>query len=95
MCGIFSLLNCENDLSSSFIIEQFNKGKHRGPESSTFKQIMIKNMFGFHRLAINGLDNESDQPIVVGNIRVICNGEIYNYKELFEKINVKPVTNSD
>lgn len=95
MCGIFSLLNCENDLTSSFIIEQFNKGKHRGPESSTFKQIMIKNIFGFHRLAINGLDSESDQPIVVGNIRVICNGEIYNYKELFEKINVKPVTNSD
>ena len=50
---------------------------------------------GFHRLAINGLDEESNQPMTIDDITLICNGEIYNYKELFDMLNVSPVTNSD
>ena len=51
---------------------------------------------GFHRLAINGLDEISDQPMNIdNNITLICNGEIYNYKELFETMGQVPATNSD
>jgi asparagine synthase (glutamine-hydrolysing) len=56
---------------------------------------MIKADFGFHRLAINGLDDVSNQPIIIDEIALICNGEIYNYKKLYENMNVKPTTNSD
>jgi asparagine synthase (glutamine-hydrolysing) len=52
-------------------------------------------MFGFHRLAINGLNEKSNQPLIIDNITLICNGEIYNYKELFQKINIEPTTSSD
>ena len=31
----------------------------------------------------------------IDDITLICNGEIYNYKELFEEIKVKPSTHSD
>ena len=95
MCGIFALLNNQGEYLDSFIDEQFQKGKGRGPESSKLSNITINTTFGFHRLAINGLNPESDQPLVMENIALICNGEIYNYKELYRLMNVSPTTGSD
>jgi asparagine synthase (glutamine-hydrolysing) len=95
MCGIFSLLNNAEQIPLKFIEEQFKKGKGRGPESSILKTVMVSALFGFHRLAINGLNQESNQPIIIGDIGIICNGEIYNYKELYKIMNVKPKTDSD
>ena len=95
MCGIFALLNNYNDLSVPFIEEQFQKGKNRGPEYSVLSNVMIYALFGFHRLAINGLNDNSNQPIIINDIAIICNGEIYNYKELYKSMNVRPKTDSD
>jgi asparagine synthase (glutamine-hydrolysing) len=96
MCGIFTLLNNTGHLlTTQFIKEQFEKGRGRGPENSVFKNIMIQADFGFHRLAINGLDDISNQPIIIDDISLICNGEIYNFNELYEMMNVTPKTNSD
>jgi asparagine synthase (glutamine-hydrolysing) len=96
MCGIFTLLNNEPQLfSNAYIESQFLKGKNRGPEHSHIEQVDIKATAGFHRLAINGLNNESNQPIVINNLTLICNGEIYNYKELYKLMEVKPQTDSD
>jgi asparagine synthase (glutamine-hydrolysing) len=95
MCGIFALLNNQNDFTSSFIEEQFYKGQSRGPEYSKLKHVSIKTQFGFHRLAINGLNPESNQPLVDGDIKLICNGEIYNYKELYKMLGIEPNTGSD
>ena len=67
----------------------------RGPEHSTLVKCDNNTVLGFHRLAINGLTPESNQPINIGTIKLICNGEIYNYKELYKNIDVKPKTNSD
>jgi asparagine synthase (glutamine-hydrolysing) len=97
MCGIFALLNNSSQvLTNTFLKEQFEKGRKRGPEYSVLKNVMIKADFGFHRLAINGLDDISNQPIVYDDIVLICNGEIYNYKELYKDMNIdEPITNSD
>jgi asparagine synthase (glutamine-hydrolysing) len=96
MCGIFALLNNENSIPDELIKSQFEKGKNRGPEFSILQNVSLKTKFGFHRLAINGLNTESNQPIKVNNITLICNGEIYNYKELYRLLpDVKPKTDSD
>lgn len=95
MCGIFALLNNYNHLSLPFIEEQFQKGKNRGPEYSKLTNVMMHVLFGFHRLAINGLNDNSNQPIIHNDIGIICNGEIYNYKELYKSMNVTPNTDSD
>jgi len=96
MCGIFALLNNENCIPEELIQRQFEKGKNRGPEFSVLKNVSLKTKFGFHRLAINGLNTESNQPIKVNNITLICNGEIYNYKELYDLLpDIKPKTDSD
>lgn len=97
MCGIFALM-CNAD--KSVIESEFMKGKARGPEYSCLKEIDIVNSnnkfyLGFHRLAINGLNIGSHQPIFYNNIKLICNGEIYNYKQLYKMMNIKPSTDSD
>lgn len=101
MCGIFSILNADisnnsvmNDKLDVFINNQFIKGKNRGPESSKLVYLN-NNYFGFHRLAINGLNDKSNQPFTINNIFLICNGEIYNYKYLYELMEIKPETDSD
>ena len=95
MCGIFSILNNDNLYSPKELYQSFYKGKHRGPESSNFEKVNILCELGFHRLAINGLDNYSNQPIRIGDITLICNGEIYNYRELYDSLSIKPNTHSD
>ena len=94
MCGIFGLLN-NNDINIDDINNQFLKGKQRGPEFSKLETNYMKMVLGFHRLAINGLNTESNQPLVINNVILICNGEIYNYKLLYEYLGVNPTTDSD
>jgi len=94
MCGIFGLLNY-NNIPINIINNEFRKGQSRGPEMSKLETSYMKMVLGFHRLAINGLNNISNQPIVINDIILICNGEIYNYKFLYESIGIKPNTDSD
>lgn len=98
MCGIFSLLNFyrpnDNEIMGE-VDEQFQKGKRRGPEYSKLEYKDNGLLLGFHRLAINGLNSNSNQPIEYNGISLICNGEIYNYKQLYNYMNVTPFTDSD
>jgi len=94
MCGIFALLNY-NNISVDFIHNSFLKGKSRGPEFSKLDVSFLKMALGFHRLAINGLNEKSNQPFIIDDIILICNGEIYNYKELYKSMNITPTTDSD
>jgi asparagine synthase (glutamine-hydrolysing) len=95
MCGIFALLNNTSTFPIDFIEDNFDKGRNRGPEHSITCSVDPKIILGFHRLAINGLNDASNQPMHIDGVWLICNGEIYNYRELYKDIGVKPVTNSD
>ena len=94
MCGIFSLLNNEI-YDADLVNKSFQKGKTRGPENSKLTKVNILCDFGFHRLAINGLNSKSNQPITVNDITLICNGEIYNHEELYLMLSIVPKTDSD
>ena len=93
MCGIFGIINHE-ETDQIDINKQFQLGNNRGPEFSILNK--YNNVFiGFHRLAINGLTSESNQPFDINNIILVCNGEIYNYKELISDNNICVQTDSD
>lgn len=94
MCGIFALLNSSTQ-DYSVVNNEFMKCQKRGPEFSKLDNSNIEMMLGFHRLAINGLNEESNQPLVIDNVTLICNGEIYNYRELYSMMGITPITNSD
>lgn len=100
MCGIFGIIgnnqiNQINIIPESLIVNNFKLGSKRGPESEKYTIINKEVSLGFHRLAINGLNEESNQPFYINGIYLVCNGEIYNYKNLYSRVNVVPVTQSD
>jgi len=92
MCGIFAYFGDKDDET---LIEYYQEIQHRGPDDSKFVKITPKLKFGFHRLAINGLDSSSDQPLRLGKCLLICNGEIYNYAELRDKYEFDYQSHSD
>lgn len=94
MCGIFAVLN-NKKLDKNMLEKEFMKGKSRGPEYSRFLNISNISL-GFHRLAINGVkDTFSNQPFFIDGIYLICNGEIYNHKEITKILNIIPKSKSD
>jgi len=93
MCGIVCYLNPEQDLAS--LNTEFQKGRNRGPEFSCIKELDPHTVVGFHRLAINGLTPQSNQPFQIDNMTLVCNGEIYNYRKLYQLCNAEPTTHSD
>jgi asparagine synthase (glutamine-hydrolysing) len=74
MCGIVGGFGARVDVGTSALI-------HRGPDAQAVRQFGSIT-FGHTRLSIIDLDARSDQPFVYGNIALIFNGEIWNYKEL-------------
>ena len=98
MCGIWTIIN--NSYNNSDIIKNLLNNfwdiKHRGPDNSNL--INIDNTFiGFHRLAIMDTSFYSNQPYFLHDKRsgsedhtivFICNGEIYNFKELDTKFSL-------
>ena len=77
------------------ILQNFMKGKSRGPENSKLEVINDNLILGFHRLAINGLNDNSMQPLNIDGVILICNGEIYNYRQIFSNLKYEPRTQSD
>ena len=100
MCGIFGIISNTNiniDKSKE-LFQMFTNSSHRGPDNSIFKHITNKILFGFHRLCINDRSKYGDQPFHLDqypHLHLICNGEIYNYKELTEQHNFTLESSSD
>lgn len=105
MCGIFFVQNFFNQDTlkkyNESILEiiksyqtDFSKISHRGPDNSIFlNDRQFSNdyacFWGFHRLAINGQTPESNQPFFIKNCRLICNGEIYNFRSLITEFGLE------
>jgi len=97
MCGIFLYLSSQ-PYTKEFVEEQGSKCSHRGPDNTQVVEYSYDDYYSyfmFHRLAINGLTETSNQPFEQNNLICMCNGEIYNYKELADEHNIKLTTESD
>ena len=98
MCGIFGYISkfllTENVINTHGISRGFNKIRDRGPNNT--QHCLIDNIYlGFHRLAINDLSENGNQPMQLNNYFLVCNGEIFNYKKLKEEFNFEFRSNSD
>lgn len=88
MCGIWGYVQYKKTIDLVQLFNSFMKVQPRGPDRSDFKMIneFISLFLGFHRLAIMDKSNNGDQPFTTNidnrSIYSVCNGEIYNYKEL-------------
>jgi asparagine synthase (glutamine-hydrolysing) len=90
MCGLTLYIskNVEDD-------RKLNNTNHRGPDHTIIHKFKLKEYFvsiAFHRLAIIDL-KYGNQPFFykdIGKNRqvyLVCNGEIYNYRELITEYN--------
>lgn len=85
MCGIFCFLGPQTKQWQA----GFKLMQHRGPDDTEILQITSTVAFGFHRLSINDTTPNGNQPLILDDTYyLICNGEIYNHKELYEKYNI-------
>lgn len=80
MCGIWLVLG---QLANKEGVRAYLDAlKARGPEYSAVVDDISGVLLGFTRLAINGLTPAGHQPFKNEDLYTICNGEIYNYKDL-------------
>lgn len=96
MCGIFGLLSKTKKFSSTEIMQQFDKIRSRGPDCSKCSfNYNDTYSYGFHRLCVNDLSNNGNQPFENKDVSMMCNGEIYNHVQLKNKYNVFTTSDSD
>lgn len=93
MCGIFAFFG-ETENKEKKLIEYGMKSKNRGPDN-TFHVITPTYFLMFHRLMINDTTSAGNQPMTMGGVTLMCNGEIYNHKKLSEKYEIKTDSKSD
>jgi asparagine synthase (glutamine-hydrolysing) len=82
MCGILCIY-CKNKEEN---LDQIREGhkmlSNRGPSCSRISKDSNGNIMGFRRLQIVDLTEKGMQPFVQGEVQVVCNGEIFNHKDL-------------
>ena len=96
MCGFVAQIG--QDRKEKDVRQGFSKIQYRGPDNSSVKRVSSDVLFMFHRLSIIGASSLGDQPLSIpenSNLSLICNGEIYNHKELAEKYGFKNHSGSD
>jgi len=86
MCGIVGFTNKIND-SDAVLGKMMDRIRHRGPDAEG-KYIDEDIALGHRRLSIIDISSQGDQPIFNedGSLVIVFNGEIYNYKEIREKL---------
>ena len=83
MCGIFflRLTDATSPDAQQEAVSRFMSLQHRGPDNSGSVQVGDR-FFGAHRLAIINPTPVGNQPFELNGCILICNGQIYNYREL-------------
>lgn len=93
MCG-FVAFKGSKDIDAE--AHSFNKIKYRGPDQSMILEVDKFIYMGFHRLAIMDLSTNGMQPFQnESNDSIVCNGEIYNYKQIKETLLSEEKFNSE
>lgn len=102
MCGIFLYYSKHPIENIKNISDACNTIKPRGPENTSI-QLSKNCLYCFHRLAINNTSDVCNQPFKYSeksencenNYRIMCNGEIYNWKQLQSQFNLTLDYNND
>ena len=79
---MFSIFGSDTKcIPAPLLMEGFERTASRGPDMSAFMETK-SGYLGFHRLAIMGLDERGMQPFELNGNYVVCNGELYGFREV-------------
>jgi asparagine synthase (glutamine-hydrolysing) len=90
MCGIYACFHNGNKLFTEY---KHHLLESRGPDDTRIIDNDIYHL-AFYRLAIMGIENGM-QPFIIDDIILLCNGEIYNYKQLEREYELPNNSGSD
>ena len=83
MCSIFGVESKAIDRAA--MEAGFERTVSRGPDMSRLIELPCGWM-GFHRLSIMGLDERGMQPFELNGNYVVCNGELYGFRPVRERL---------
>ncbi|MGI5893054.1 MAG: asparagine synthase B [Candidatus Merdivicinus sp.] len=86
MCSIMGYCGIGGEWEK--FLEGFSRTKSRGPDDSRVIDTG-KGWLAFHRLAIMGLSPSGMQPFELDGSYAVCNGEIYGFEKIREKLSEK------
>jgi asparagine synthase (glutamine-hydrolysing) len=89
MCGICGFTDSSRHNHKNIIDKMTSALHHRGPDDSGTKLIIEGEIcvgIGHTRLSIIDLDVTGHQPMEYMHLRIVYNGEIYNYKEIKDEL---------
>lgn len=89
MCGIAGFIDLSKQTSNEVLVGMRDSLSHRGPDAAG-EYFLDSDVFSLglahRRLSIIDTSSLSNQPVHFEHLSVVFNGEIYNYKELKEKL---------
>lgn len=93
MCGILCIFGTqpENDVLNT----SFELLISRGPDAQTITRPSETTYLAFSRLKVMDLTSSGNQPFILDDTYLICNGEIFNHKQLEDKYDIKCTGTSD
>ncbi len=96
MCGITGFFTRNNPISEQDLRSMTDALAHRGPDASGY-YTQDKVGLGHRRLSVIDLSTASDQPMYssCGRYVIAFNGEVYNFKEIAEELNIPLKTTGD
>ncbi len=86
MCSIMGF--SKKSRSKAEVAEYFDRTLSRGPDMTRILETPT-GWLCFHRLAIMGLDERGMQPFTLGEDMVVCNGELYGWREMKRELEGK------
>ena len=92
MCSIIGAEDFE--IPQGEFVEAFHKTKTRGPDMTRLVDTPAGRL-GFHRLAIMDTHESGMQPFALNGNYVVCNGEIYGFRNLKKALSSEYTFNSE
>ena len=86
MCGF--MFSSDTNIAKEVFEKEFSKIAYRGPDMSRV-EYQEYGIFGFHRLAIMGLNEKGMQPFHRNGYSVVCNGELYGFRKVKRELEEK------
>lgn len=98
MCGISAYISNSNKISKADFVQATNTISHRGPDAEGYYENEQNTvLLGHKRLSIIDLSTASNQPFFsnCGRYVIVYNGELYNFKEIKEQLQLQTRTTGD
>ncbi len=89
MCGIAGFIDFTKRSDANILKKMTDELHHRGPDDSGYSFYKKNNFFiglGHRRLSILDLSSNGHQPMEFEDLEIVYNGEVYNFKEIREKL---------